>query len=83
MTTSSHAAGFQTIFNQSKTVRSIELLEVREIGSELEATVLFDSIMREDINAQTEQVREIWHFVKPKSNLQSKWLLDGIQQLED
>ena len=60
-----------------------ELLEVREIGSELEATVLFDSIMREDINAQTEQVREIWHFVKPKSNLQSKWLLDGIQQLED
>jgi len=44
-----------------------ELLEVREIGSELEAVVLFDAIMREDINAQTEQIREVWHFVKLKS----------------
>ncbi|MFZ2170305.1 MAG: Tim44-like domain-containing protein [Methylococcaceae bacterium] len=60
-----------------------ELLEVREIGSELEATVLFDAIMREEINAQAEQVREIWHFVKPKISIQPKWLLDGIQQLED
>jgi predicted lipid-binding transport protein (Tim44 family) len=60
-----------------------ELLEVREIGAELEAVVLFDTIMREDINAQTEQVREVWHFVKPKISIQPKWLLDGIQQLED
>ena len=60
-----------------------ELLEVREIGSELEAAVLFDAIMREDVNAQTEQVREVWHFVKPKISIQPKWLLDGIQQLED
>ena len=60
-----------------------ELLEVREIGAELEAVVLFDAIMREDINAQTEQVKEVWHFVKPKTSIQSKWLLDGIQQLED
>ena len=60
-----------------------ELLEVREIGSELEAVVLFDAIMREDVNAQAEQVREVWHFVKPKISIQPKWLLDGIQQLED
>ena len=60
-----------------------ELLEVREIGSELEAMVLFDAIIREDVNAQAEQVREVWHFVKPKISIQSKWLLDGIQQLED
>ena len=60
-----------------------ELLEVREIGTELEAVVLFDAIMREDINAQTEQVREVWHFVKPKISVQPKWLLDGIQQLDD
>ncbi len=60
-----------------------ELLEIREIGSELEAVVLFDTIMREDISAQTEQVREVWHFVKPKISVQPKWLLDGIQQLED
>jgi predicted lipid-binding transport protein (Tim44 family) len=61
----------------------VELLEVREIGSELEAVVLFDAIMREDINSQAEQVREVWHFVKPKLSIQPKWLLDGIQQLED
>ena len=60
-----------------------ELLEIREVGAELEATVLFDVIIREDINAQTEQVKEIWHFIKPKNSIQPKWLLDGIQQLED
>ena len=60
-----------------------ELLEVREIGSELQATVLFDAIMREDLNGSTEQIKEIWHFVKPKASVQPKWLLDGIQQLED
>jgi len=60
-----------------------ELLEVREIGNELEATVLFDAIMREDLNGSTEQIKEIWHFVKPKASAQPKWWLDGIQQLED
>ena len=60
-----------------------ELLEVREIGNELEATVLFDAIMREDLNGNTEQIKEIWHFVKPKASAQPKWWLDGIQQLED
>jgi len=60
-----------------------ELLEVREVGSELEAVVLFDTIMREDGNAQAAQVREVWHFIKPKVSIQPKWYLDGIQQLED
>ena len=60
-----------------------ELLEVREVGSELEAVVLFDSIMREDTDAQAEQVREVWHFIKPKVSIQPKWYLDGIQQLAD
>ncbi len=60
-----------------------ELLEVREVGSELEAVVLFDTIMREDGNAQAGQVREVWHFIKPKVSIQPKWYLDGIQQLED
>ncbi len=60
-----------------------ELLEVREVGSELEAVVMFDSIMREDANAQAEQVREVWHFIKPKVSIQPKWYLDGIQQLAD
>jgi predicted lipid-binding transport protein (Tim44 family) len=60
-----------------------ELLEVKEVGSELEAVVLFDSIMREDRDAQAEQVREVWHFIKPKVSVQPKWYLDGIQQLAD
>lgn len=60
-----------------------ELLEVREIGNELQATVLFDAIMREDLNGSTEQIKEIWYFVKPKASVQPKWWLDGIQQLED
>lgn len=60
-----------------------ELLEVREVGSELEATVMFDSFIREDANARPEQVREVWHFIKPKNSIQPKWFLDGIQQLAD
>jgi predicted lipid-binding transport protein (Tim44 family) len=60
-----------------------EILEVREIGNEIEAVVLFNTVMREDRDAQAGQVREVWHFVKPKSGLQTKWLLDGIQQLAD
>jgi predicted lipid-binding transport protein (Tim44 family) len=60
-----------------------ELLEVREVGSELEAVVLFDSIMREDRDAQAGQVREVWHFIKPKVSVQPKWYLDGIQQLAE
>lgn len=60
-----------------------ELLEVREIGTELQAVVLFDVIMREDSAAQADQVREVWHFIKPKNSIQPTWYLDGIQQLED
>jgi predicted lipid-binding transport protein (Tim44 family) len=59
-----------------------ELLDVREMGSELEVVVLFDYIMRENIKAHAEQVQEVWHFVKPKASTQPKWYLDGIQQLE-
>jgi predicted lipid-binding transport protein (Tim44 family) len=60
-----------------------ELLEIREIGNELEAVVLFDSIIRENPQEQAQQVREVWHFVKPKNSLQPTWFLDGIQQLEE
>lgn len=59
-----------------------ELLSIREIGSELEAVVLFDSVIREDVNSQSEQVREVWHFIKAKNSSDPKWFLDGIQQLE-
>jgi len=68
--------------NQTEVLKvNSELLEVREIGNELEATVLFDCILRED-GGDTEQVREVWHFIKPVNSKQTKWHLDGIQQLE-
>lgn len=60
-----------------------ELLDVREIGNEIEAVVLFDAIMREDSDGQAGQVREVWHFIKPNNPSQTKWLLDGIQQLSE
>ncbi|MGR9053942.1 MAG: Tim44 domain-containing protein, partial [Gammaproteobacteria bacterium] len=60
-----------------------QLLDVRDVGNELEAVVLFDTVMREDIHEQAHQVREVWHFIKPKNSLQPTWYLDGIQQLED
>ena len=68
--------------NQTDVLKvNAELLEVREVGSELEATVLFDCVLRED-GGDTEQVREVWHFIKPIASTQTKWFLDGIQQLE-
>ncbi|MSS75914.1 MAG: Tim44 domain-containing protein [Methyloglobulus sp.] len=60
-----------------------EILEVREIGNEIEVVVLFNTVMREDSDAQAGQVREVWHFVKPSNPKQTKWLLDGIQQLAE
>lgn len=60
-----------------------QLLDVREVGAEIEAVVLFDTIMREEAHEQAHQVREVWHFIKPKNSAQPTWFLDGIQQLED
>lgn len=59
-----------------------ELLEAREAGTELEAGVLFESQIREN-GGQPETVREVWHFVKPKHSSQTRWFLDGIQQIEE
>ena len=59
------------------------IIEVREIGSEIIAVVLFRAVMREDTNRAPEEIKEVWHFVKPISGLQTKWLLDGIQQYAD
>lgn len=61
----------------------VELLEVRDLGMEREVTVLFDVIMRESPEERPAQVREVWHFVRPKHSRQPTWFLDGIQQLED
>lgn len=60
-----------------------ELLEVREVGEQLEAVVLFEGIVREEQDEQARQVREVWHFTKPSHAAQPTWFLDGLQQLED
>lgn len=57
-----------------------ELLDIQEVGSELEAAVLFDCTLREN-NGTSEQVQEVWHFIKNKASSQTKWYLDGIQQV--
>ncbi|MDX1252685.1 MAG: Tim44 domain-containing protein [Gammaproteobacteria bacterium] len=65
-----------------------ELLEVREVGGNTEATVLFDVLMRE-IDADTtdqkhvSKAREIWHFTRPTRSPRPTWYLDGIQQIEE
>lgn len=60
-----------------------ELLEVRDAGSDREATVLFDVLLRESPEARPAQVREVWHFTRSRNSRQPTWFLDGIQQLED
>jgi predicted lipid-binding transport protein (Tim44 family) len=70
--------------NQTDILRiDIDVLDVRELSSTIEAVVLFDALIREDVNAQANQVCEVWHFVKAKSGFHMVWLLDGIQQIED
>ncbi|MDD4913723.1 MAG: Tim44-like domain-containing protein [Methylococcales bacterium] len=59
-----------------------ELLDVHQEGNMLEATVLFNSVMRED-DSQPENVREVWRFAKPANSQQPKWFLDGIQQIAE
>ncbi|MBI9110371.1 Tim44 domain-containing protein [Maridesulfovibrio ferrireducens] len=59
------------------------LLEVKEEGSNILATVYYDVLLREEANqSQPSQVREVWNFVK-ENNDSAMWKLDGLQQLED
>lgn len=62
---------------------NMQLVDVREVGQALEATVLFDNRIVEDRFSQAQQVREVWHFIQVKNRVPAMWLLDGIQQLED
>jgi len=63
------------------------LLEIRTVGDSVEASVMFDCLLREIDTQHTEeqrpeQVREVWHFTRPVNGLQPTWYLDGIQQLD-
>lgn len=72
------------VANQTDLLKiDVELLEVRDAGADREATVLFDVLMRETPEAKPSQVREVWHFTRPRNSRQPTWFLDGIQQLED
>jgi predicted lipid-binding transport protein (Tim44 family) len=60
------------------------LLEVKDVGGDREAVVLFDVLMRESTDDELpEQVQEVWHFIRARSSNQPTWFLDGIQQLAD
>ncbi len=59
------------------------LLEVKTIGNQTIATVLFDAMLREDsASAPAGQVREAWHFSRYETGGGSHWVVEGIQQLE-
>ena len=60
-----------------------KLLEVKSLGNQTVATVLFDTMLREDsASAPAEQVREAWHFSRYDTTGDSHWVVEGIQQLE-
>jgi predicted lipid-binding transport protein (Tim44 family) len=59
------------------------VLEVKTLGNQTVATVLFDAMLREDsAAAPAEQVREAWHFSRYETGGGSHWVVEGIQQLE-
>lgn len=59
------------------------LLEVRTMGNQTVASVLFDAMLRENgPSSHAEQVREAWHFSRYESGGKSHWVVEGIQQLE-
>ncbi|MEW5755831.1 MAG: Tim44-like domain-containing protein [Pseudomonadota bacterium] len=58
-----------------------ELLNVIDLGSRTEATVLFTGTLIED--GGNTNLAEIWHFIRANNSTQPNWTLDGIQQVED
>ena len=60
-----------------------KLLEVRKQGNTTIASAYFDTLLREDPKAErSEQVREVWHFVRRDDVPGDTWRLDAIQQLD-
>lgn len=69
--------------NPSKTqllLVNARVLGVQEEGDFEQAAVLFDVLMKEQENENSEQVKEIWNFSRDKVRSGS-WFLDGIQQM--
>lgn len=59
----------------------VELFDVVDLDSELQASALFTVSVME--NGEEVHAQELWHFIKPKHSLQPTWYLDGIQQVEE
>ncbi|EPR42679.1 import inner membrane translocase subunit Tim44 [Desulfovibrio sp. X2] len=64
-------------------VINARLMEVKQQGRATSATVYYEVTMRENrAMATTEQVREVWTFVRDEADPKAMWKLDGIQQIE-
>jgi predicted lipid-binding transport protein (Tim44 family) len=66
-----------------------KLLDVKEEGGQWQASVLYDTLLREydeqsgsEAKPDPQRVREVWHFIRPAQSDTPTWYLDGIQQLE-
>lgn len=57
-----------------------DLMDVHEDNGDQIASVFFNNVLRED-NGATEDVREVWHFVRSADGT-GNWKLDGIQQVQ-
>lgn len=58
------------------------IIEVRDVDRQTIATVLYDVLLREDADAMSRQVRELWHFSRDRDMPEAFWVLEGIQQVE-
>lgn len=61
---------------------NLRLVDARESGGQILATVLFDVMIREDENGVSTQVQELWHFSRNSAQADSFWTLEGIQQVD-
>ncbi len=63
-----------------------QLIDFNEQTDHSEAAVLFDAVLSEtDSSGQqgrANQVKELWHFIRPADSTSPTWYLDGIQQLD-
>jgi predicted lipid-binding transport protein (Tim44 family) len=57
------------------------LLDVSDHGSAMQASVMFEAMIRESHGEKPAEVREVWHFVRDNGSRQPTWFLDGIQQV--
>jgi predicted lipid-binding transport protein (Tim44 family) len=58
------------------------IVEVRTIDNQIVASVIYDTMLREDSDRTAKQVREMWHFRRDARKPEDFWILEGIQQVE-